>query len=156
MQPEIVYKLFQCDTDYASQQYVPKERRLQFLFLSIIHHMHMPSTIRSLTGKCTASCRDPEKILRSSSDALPSELLRQLKRALCHHNPSKFKGHVTADQRKQARAYGNHVSVRKTNKGRENLKQGRAQQMRSRLPMLVRMLLPRPIPDATRPSVQGG
>ena len=110
-QPEIVYKLFQCDKDYASQQSIPKERRLQFIFLSLVYRMCMPSMMWSLTGNYTASCRDLEQILWAFSDALQPERLRQLSRVLHHHNHYKFKEDATSDQRKQIHAYGNHSSV---------------------------------------------
>ena len=109
----VVYKLFQYDPTYASQESIPTERRIQFLFLAIIHRLHVPSIIRSLPGNYTASYRDPDKILTACEAALTPDLLSQLKRVLCHHNPSKLRGHVTAQQRQEARKYGNHASVSK-------------------------------------------
>ena len=73
----------------------------------------MPSIIRSLTGNYTATYRDPDKILKACDAALTPELLTQLKRVLHHYNPSKLTGHVTAQQREEARKYGNHASVAK-------------------------------------------
>ena len=111
MNLNVVCKLFQYDQNYASQESMPTERRLQFLFLARIHRLHVPSIIRSLTGNYTATYRDPEKILRACNAALTPELLTQLKRVMHHHNPSKLTGHVTAQQREEARKYGNHASV---------------------------------------------
>ena len=113
MNLNIVCKLFQYDPHYASQESIPTERRLQFLFLAIIHRLHVPSIIRSLTGNYTATYREPDKILRACDEALTPELLTQLKRVLHHHNPSTLIGHVTAQQRQEARKYGNYASVAK-------------------------------------------
>ena len=92
---------------------MPTERRLKFLFLTVIHRLHVPSVIRSLPGNYTATHRDPEKIIEACSAALTPNLLAQLKRILHHNNPSKFTGYVTAQQRQEARACGNHDAVAK-------------------------------------------
>ena len=113
MNLDVACKLFQYDPNYASQESMPTERRLQFLFLAIIHRLHVPSIIRSLTGNYTAAYRDPDEILRACNAALTPELLTQLKRVLHHHNPSKLTGHVTAQQREEARKCGKHASVAK-------------------------------------------
>ena len=57
-EPKIIYNLFQNDPDCDCQTTMSIERRLQFLFLAVIHHMHVPSTIRSLTINFAVSCRD--------------------------------------------------------------------------------------------------
>ena len=61
MNLNVVHKLFQCDPNHAPQEITPTERRLQFLFLAIIHRLHVPSIIRSLPGNYTATYRDPDK-----------------------------------------------------------------------------------------------
>ena len=76
-----------------------------------MHMMHVSSIMLSLTGNYTASYRDPDKILQECKDALPPDLLVQLKRVLNHHNLTKFVGHGTTEQLRQAHAYGNHASV---------------------------------------------
>ena len=112
-EPHEVFKLFKDDPDYASQTSIP-ERRLQFLFLVVTHILHVPSIVRSLAGNCTASHRDPRTMIQECKDALPPDLLAQIKRALIHYNPTNFVGHVEAEQRRQSRSYGNHSSVKKT------------------------------------------
>ena len=52
-------------------------------------------------------------MLKACSAELAPKLLVQLHRFLYHHNPSKLAGHVTDQQRQEARAYGNHASVAK-------------------------------------------
>ena len=42
VEPNIVIKLFQYDPDYESQTTAPIERRLQLLFLTVMHIMHVP------------------------------------------------------------------------------------------------------------------
>ena len=81
------------------------------MFLAAIHKLHVPSITCSLTGNCTASCRDPDTMLRECKEALPPDLIAQLKRFLHHHNPNKFAGYITAEQCRQYRSYGNHDSV---------------------------------------------
>ena len=74
-EPNIVCKLFQHDPYCASQTTMPIERRLKFLFLTLMRRLHAPSIVHSLTSNHTDSFRDPEKILREFKDALPTELL---------------------------------------------------------------------------------
>ena len=62
------------------------EHGLQFLFLVVMQRLNAPLTMRSLSENYAASYRDPEKILREFKDALPPELLAQLKRVLHYHN----------------------------------------------------------------------
>ena len=50
-------------------------------------------------------------MLQEHKDALPPDLLAQIKIVLNHHNPTKFAGHVVEAQRRQARVYGNYASV---------------------------------------------
>ena len=52
-------------------------------------------------------------ILESFADALPPDLLKQLKWALNHHNLSKFNGYMTEEQRKKSCASVNYASVSK-------------------------------------------
>ena len=63
-----------------------------------MHRLYVPSIMRYLTGNYTSSCRDPDKMLQESKDAVPPDLLAQLKRKLNHHNLTNFVGHVTAEQ----------------------------------------------------------
>ena len=65
MNLDVVCKLFQHDTNCASQKIMLTERRLQFLFLSAIHRLHVPSIVRSFPGNYTASHGDPEKIFKA-------------------------------------------------------------------------------------------
>ena len=65
----------------------------------------------SLAGNWKASCRDPNKKFKEHKDALPPELLSQLKRVLHHHKPTTFVVHVMVEQHRQAHAYGNHSLV---------------------------------------------
>ena len=67
----------------------------------------------SLAGNYTASYRDPYKALQRCKDVLQLDVLVQLKRVLNHHNPTKFVGHVTAEQIRKSCAYGNYASVEK-------------------------------------------
>ena len=76
-----------------------------------MHRLRVPSIMRSLAGKCTASYRDPEKMLQECKDALPPYLIAELKRVMNHHNPTKFVVHVIIEQHRKARAYDNHASV---------------------------------------------
>ena len=73
--------------------------------------LHVPSIMCSLTGNCTSSCRDPGKMLRECKEALSLDLFTQAKRVLHYHKPTKFTGHITAEQRRQDRACGNHALV---------------------------------------------
>ena len=75
MNLNIVYKLFQYNTNYASQEIISTERRLQFLFLTIIHQLHVLSNIHSLPGNYTATYWDPDKILEVYEVALTPNLL---------------------------------------------------------------------------------
>ena len=88
-------------------------RRLKLLFLAVTHRMCVPSIMHSVTGNCTASCRDPNKIFKECKDALPPELLAQLKLVLHHNNPTKSIGYIIAEQHRKARACGNYTSVSK-------------------------------------------
>ena len=81
---------------------MPAKRRLKFLFLVVMHHLHVSSIVRSLTGNCTVSCRDPDKILRECKDVLCPELHAQLNRVMYHHNPTKLIGHIKANQHRKA------------------------------------------------------
>ena len=94
MKPEIIYKLFQCDPACKSHTVIHMERRIQFLFLSIICRMRMPLIIWSLKGNCTVTCRDLEKMLHSCAKDLPPEMLNQLKWVPQYCISSKFKGDV--------------------------------------------------------------
>ena len=75
VEPNIVWKLFQNYPDYAYQTIMPIESRLQFLFLAAMHRLHVPSIMLSFTGNCTASYRDPDKILKEYEEYLSPELL---------------------------------------------------------------------------------
>ena len=108
-----IYELFEHDKDYASQEAIPFKRKMQFLFLALMNRLQVPAVIRSLKGNHNALHRDPEEILAKCEKALDRDLLAQLKRVLNNNNPSKFKGHATADQRKENRVYGNHASISK-------------------------------------------
>ena len=110
-EPCVVFNLFKDVSHYASQASILIDRKLKLLFLEVTHRLHVPSIMRSLARNCTASCRDPDKMLQKCKDALPSGLLVQLKRALNHHNPTKFVGHITAEQLRQAHAYGKCASA---------------------------------------------
>ena len=67
--------------------------------------------MRSLTGNCTSSYKDPDKMLKECKDVLHPALFDQLKRVLNHYNPTKSAVHVMVYQRRQVRAHGNHASV---------------------------------------------
>ena len=73
----------------------------------------MLAVIRSLKGNHSALYRDPKEILSKCAQALDNDLLQQLRRVLHNNNPSRFIGHVTAEQRAENRAYGNHSSISK-------------------------------------------
>jgi len=73
----------------------------------------MPAVIRSLKWNYNALHRNPDEILAKCEKALDKDLLKQLERVLNNNNPSKFKGHTTAEQRNENRAYGNHSSIAK-------------------------------------------
>ena len=76
MKPRITHNLFQHDPGYVSQPTMPMERSMQFLFLTLIHRLHVPSIIRSLIKNCTALHRDPVQILESCKDILLPDLLK--------------------------------------------------------------------------------
>ena len=82
----IVFKLFQYDPHCMSQTYVHIESRLQFIFITVMHRLHVLSIMRYLDENCTASCLDPDKIIKECKEALPSELLVQIKWGLHDHN----------------------------------------------------------------------
>ena len=98
VEPCTVFKLFKEDPEYVSQSSIPIERMLPFLLLALMYGMHVTSIVRFLTGSYTASYRDPDTMLQECKDALPPDLLVQLR-------------HVTAGQLRQARAYSDHASV---------------------------------------------
>ena len=108
---DYVYDLFADDKDYATQTFIPLKRRLQYLFLAMLHRMHLPSMIRSLKGNHTAMYRDPKAILDECRPALPPDLLQELSNVLHNLNPARFQGETTAAQREASRAYGNHTSI---------------------------------------------
>ena len=92
----LVFDLFGDDPNCASQSAIPAQRRLQFLFLALIHKLHMPSLVRSLTGNYTASFRDRESILNRCRPILPPDVFAHLERVLNHKNPASFYGHTSA------------------------------------------------------------
>jgi len=108
---DYIYDLFDYNRNYAQQEQIPLYRNLQYLFLAIIHRMHVLSMIRSLKGNHIAEYRDPEKILKECEPALPADLIHDLRDVLYNHNPVKFQGETTVAQRKESHAYGNHASV---------------------------------------------
>ena len=63
--------------------------------------------MRYLTGNYTKYYRDPDSMLQEYKDALPLDLLAQLKRVLNHHNATKFLGHITEEKNRKYRAYVN-------------------------------------------------
>ena len=73
--------------------------------------MNVPSTMCSIAGNYRASC--------SCARLHPSKLQRHatlgttcpIQKVLQHHNPTKYTCHITTEQRKEARAHGNHASV---------------------------------------------
>ena len=87
-EPNIVFKLFHHDPECASQTSIPIEYRLQFMFLVVMHKLHSPPIMRSLAGNWKTSFRCLDKVLKDCKDALPPELLAQLKRSLNHHHPT--------------------------------------------------------------------
>lgn len=54
-----VQKLMEYDLEYAQQVQIPQKRTLQFLFLALIHKLHLTNMIRSLNGNYTAKYRNP-------------------------------------------------------------------------------------------------
>ena len=96
--PEIICNLFQYDPNCASQNATPMERRMQFLLLEVIDIMNVLSIIHSLTRNHITSYEVPVKILQYCEEALPPDLLKQLKSVLYHHNPSKLNGHMPTEQ----------------------------------------------------------
>ena len=108
-----IYSLFTPNPHYASQTSIPPIRRIQFLFLAIIHKLDLPSVIRSLPGNYNALHRHPRAILDQCSHALSPDVTHHLRRVLANNNPSEFHGHTSAQQRLYARRYGNHKSISK-------------------------------------------
>ena len=108
----LVYDLFDYDLDYMKQEEIPFKRSMQYLFLALVHKLHVPSMIRSLKGNHTAIHRDPEKILENFKSCLDEDLHKHLERVLNNKCPAKFIGHTTASQRKASREYGNHPSMK--------------------------------------------
>ena len=108
-----IYDLFDYDINYSKQTVIPPKRKLQYLFLALMHRLHIPSMIRSLKGNQTAAFRDPETILKKCEPALPPDLLMSLKSVLYNENPAKFNGHTTAVERAEYRNYGNHTTITK-------------------------------------------
>ena len=95
MEPKYIYHLFEYDKNYASQEEIPFNRSLQFLFLALIHKLQMPAVIRFLKENYTALYRESEEILSQCRQALDKNLLAQLDRVLCNHIPSNFQEHAT-------------------------------------------------------------
>jgi hypothetical protein len=93
---DYIYDLFDYDRNYAKQEQIPLYRNLQYLFLAIIHRMHVPSMIRSLKGNQTAEYRNPEQILQACEPALSGDLMHDLRDVLYNYNPAKFNGETTA------------------------------------------------------------
>ena len=89
---------------------------MQFLFLALIHNLHLSAVIRSLKGYHTVLYRDPKKILSLYKEDLNKDLLDELKSVLHNKNPSKFQGYATTKQRSNNRAYSNHYSIAKNMK----------------------------------------
>ena len=52
---EYIYNLFEYDIDYSTQEAIPVERKLQYLFLALIHKLHIPNIVRSLKGNQTVA-----------------------------------------------------------------------------------------------------
>ena len=108
-----IYDLFEYDLNYKEQSAIPPKRKLQYLFLALMHRLHIPSMIRSLKGNQTTAFRDPEAILQKCEPALPPDLLQRLKSVLYNENPAKFHGHTTVAERAEYRNYGNHATITK-------------------------------------------
>ena len=83
----------------------------QFILLAGIRRLYVPSIMRSLTGNFTFSYRDPDKTIQECKDALPPDLLVELKLVLNHHNPTKFVGYFIVYQRLKSYACGISASV---------------------------------------------
>ena len=69
--------------------------------------------IRSLRGNYTAEYRDHAKILERVKPYLKDRKFKDLERVYITGSPSLYQGHVTTEQRKINRDYGNHPSVNK-------------------------------------------
>ena len=74
-EPNVVFKLFQHDTQHVSQTSIPIERRSQFFFLVVMNRLNAPSIMRSLTRNCTVYYRDPDTMLQECKDVLPPTFL---------------------------------------------------------------------------------
>ena len=89
------------------------EHRKQFILLAVIQLMCVPSIIRYLVENCTTSYVDHEKILPHWKDAFSVDSLKLRKQSLRHHNCPKFKNHITVEQIRKARDYGDNTYVSK-------------------------------------------
>ena len=83
----MVFDLFQDDPDYASQNSIPIERILQLLFLAVRCMLHSPSISRSISNNYRTSYKDPDTMLRECKDALPLDLLSQIKESCTTTTP---------------------------------------------------------------------
>ena len=76
-----------------------------------MHRLYVLSIMISFDGNFTASCKDPDKILKECKDALLPDLIAQLKQFLHYYNPTNVAGHIKAEQLQQSRTWGNCASV---------------------------------------------
>ena len=60
-----IYDLFEYDINYSKQIVIPSKRKLQYLFLALMHRLHIPTMTWSLKGNHTVAFRDPETMLKN-------------------------------------------------------------------------------------------
>ena len=110
---DYVYDLFDYDLNYSSQESILQKRQLQYLFLALIHCLHILNMIRVLKGNQTAAYRDSKVILEKYKPVLLPKLWNRFREVLYNMNPTKFHGHTTTADREECRKYSNYSSVDK-------------------------------------------
>lgn len=116
---------------------------MQYLFLALMHRLHVPSMIRSLKGNHTAMHRNPNSILKNFRSCLDDQLFEHLERVLSNKCPAKFIGHTTAKKREQSREYGNHPSMKANS---TNVQKAMNKEERNKFVMVLPLWLERFIP----------
>ena len=81
--------------NYALQEIISTQRRLQFLFLAIIYWLYVLYIIHSLLSNYIAIYQYSDKILEACEAALIPNILNLLKHVLYYYNLLKLRGHIT-------------------------------------------------------------
>ena len=93
---KLIYKLFKHDLNYNLQESIPLERKLQYLFLVLIHKLQICTVIKFLNGNQTAIFRYTSTILNKCKYILDIDLLLELEKVLNNHNSTRFFSYASA------------------------------------------------------------